>query len=66
MNEGEIAARQLLEAGEDPAVVLHEAKQDLDLVALLVEVPVGRAFVDAGGFGREQGIRPVTAAAVRG
>ena len=53
MDEGEIAARQLLEAGEDPAVVLHEAEQDLDLVALLVEVPVGRALVDAGGFGRD-------------
>ena len=53
MDEGEIAARQLLEAGEDAAVVLHEAEQDLDLVALLVELPVGRALVDARGFRRD-------------
>ena len=53
MDEGEIAARQFLEAGEDAAVVLHEAEQVLDLVALPVEVPVGRALVDAGGFGRD-------------
>ena len=53
MDEGEIAACQLLEAGEDAPIVLHEAEQDLDLVALLVEVPVGRAVVDAGGFGRD-------------
>ena len=51
MDEGEIAARQFLEAGEDPPVVLHEAEQDLDLVALLVELPVGRALIEAGGSG---------------
>ena len=53
MDEGEIAARQFLEAGEDPPVVLHEAEQVLDLVALLVELPVGRALVEAGGSGRD-------------
>jgi hypothetical protein len=53
MDEREIAACQFLEAGEDPAVVFHEAEQDLDLVALLVEVPVGRALIEAGGFGRD-------------
>jgi hypothetical protein len=53
MDEGEVAARQLLEAGEDAAVVLHEAEQDLDLVALLVEVPVGWALLDTGGSGRD-------------
>ena len=51
MDEGEIAARQFLEAGKDPPVVLHEAEQDLDLVALLVELPVGRALIEAGGSG---------------
>ena len=53
MDEREIAARQFVEAGEDAAVVLDEAEQVLDLVALLIEVPVGRALVDAGGFGRD-------------
>ena len=53
MDEREIAARQFLEAGKDPAVVLHEAEQVLDLVALAVELPVGRALLAAGGFGRD-------------
>jgi hypothetical protein len=53
MDERELAARQFLEPGEDPPVVLHEAEQVLDLVALLIEVPVGRALVDAGGSGRD-------------
>ena len=53
MDEGEIAARQFLEAGEDAAVMLHEAEQVLDLVPLPVEMPVGRALVAAGGFGRD-------------
>jgi hypothetical protein len=53
MDEREIAACQFLEAGEDAPVVLHAAEQDLDLVALLVEVPVGRALVDAGDPGRD-------------
>ena len=53
MDEGEIAARQFFEAGEDATVVLHEAEQVLDLVALLVELPVGRALVDARGFRRD-------------
>ena len=53
MDEREIAARQFLEAGKDPAVVLHEAEQVVDLVALLVELPVGRALLAAGGSGRD-------------
>ena len=53
MDEGEITARQLVEAGEDAPVVLHETEQVLDLVALAVEVPVGRSLVDAGGSGRD-------------
>jgi hypothetical protein len=53
MDEGEIAAGQFLEPGKDPPVVLHEAEQDLDLVALLIEVPVGRALIEAGGSGRD-------------
>ena len=48
LDEGEIAVRQLVEAGEDAPVVLHEAEQVLDLVALAVEVPVGRALLAAG------------------
>ena len=53
MDEGEMAACQLLEAGEDPPVVLDEAEQELDLVALLVELPVGRTLLEAGGFRRD-------------
>ena len=53
MDEGEIAAREFLEAGEDPPAVLDEAEQDLDLVALAVEVPVGRALIEAAGSGRD-------------
>jgi len=53
MDEGEIAARQFLEPGEDAPVMLHVAEQVLDLVALAVEVPVGRALVAAGGLGRD-------------
>ena len=53
MDEGEIAACQLLEAGEDAPVLLHEAEQNLDLVALLVELPVGRALLDARSSGRD-------------
>ena len=53
MDEGEIAACQFLEAGKDPPVVLHEAEQELDLVALLVELPVGRTLLEAGGFRRD-------------
>jgi hypothetical protein len=53
MDEGEIAVGQFLEAGEDAPVGLHEAEQVLDLVALLVELPVGRALVDAAGSGRD-------------
>ena len=53
MDEGEVAARPFLEPGNDPPVVLHEADKVLDLVALLVELPVGRALLAAGGRGRD-------------
>ena len=53
MDDREIAARQFREAGEDAAVVRDESEQGLDLVALLVELPVGRALLDAGSFGRD-------------
>ena len=65
MDEGEIAARQFFEAGEDATVVLHEAEQVLDLVALLVELPVGRALVDARGFGGITARAPSAATACR-
>jgi len=43
MNEGEIAAGELVEAAEDAAEVFELAEQALDPGAFLVEVPVGRA-----------------------
>ena len=65
MDEREIAARQLLEAGKDAPVVLHEAEQVLDLVALLVELPVGRALVEAGARGGIAARAPSAATARR-
>jgi len=43
MNEGEIAAGELVEAAEDAAEVFEFAEEALDPGALLAEVPVGRA-----------------------
>jgi len=47
-NKPELAARQPVEPGDDPSVVLHEGEQILHPVALAVEVPVGRMLIAAG------------------
>ena len=47
MNEGEIAAGELVEAAEDAAEVFELAEEAFDSGAFLVEVPVGRARVGA-------------------
>jgi len=47
MNEGEIAAGELVEAAEDATEVFELAEQAFDSGAFLVEVPVGRARVGA-------------------
>ena len=43
MNEGEIAASELVEAAEDAAEVFELAEEAFESGAFLVEVPVGRA-----------------------
>src|SRR3712207_2560744 len=40
LDEGEVARRQLVVAGRDPAVLLQSADQALDYVALAVQAPV--------------------------
>jgi len=51
VNEGEIAAGELVEAAEDAAEVLHLAEQALDARTLLVEAPIGLSGSGAGRMG---------------
>jgi hypothetical protein len=41
VDEGEISFGELVEAGEDSALVFEKAEHDRDFVAFLVEPPVG-------------------------
>ena len=53
MHETEIAAGELVEAGENAPVVLDHADHDLDPAALAVERPVGGAAAGTGRMGRD-------------
>ena len=55
MDEGEIAVGELVESGEDAAIVFQHAEQDLDLVSFLVERPVGLTSVGSPWVGRDDG-----------
>lgn len=59
MHESEIAAGELVEAGEDAAVVLDHADHDLDSAALPIERPVGGAAAGTGRMGRDHRHRGV-------
>ncbi len=52
MDECEKPSGEFVESGEDTPIMLHEAKHDLDLMALFVERPVGVTLDFAVGFGR--------------
>lgn len=53
MDEGEMAASELVEAGEHPRELLDQADHDLDLGALLVQPPIRGAVAGATGVWRD-------------
>lgn len=56
MYESEIAMVELVEAGEDPAILFQHAEQDLDLVSCFVERPVGVARLGSPRIGWNDGV----------
>ena len=55
MDEGEVSFGEFFETCEDAPVVFEIAEHDLDLVAFLVEEPVGFPLDRSDGMGRDDG-----------